>query len=93
MQQAKVRINNHAGIHCRPASVILSTINAEFPTHKFYLITSNGVETELNSILSLISLGLHEGTEATLRVEGDDEAAACDRIADLFEFEFDFPPR
>ena len=47
----------------------------------------------LDSILSLISLGLCKGEEATLSVEGPEEDKAVERIGDLFEFEFDFPPR
>ena len=52
-----------------------------------------GQETELNSILTLISLGLTVGSKAVLRAEGPDEEKAIERIGDLFEYEFDFPPR
>ena len=73
--------------------MILNTINKEFPYHTFRVETSDGQETELNSILTLISLGMTVGTKAVLRVEGPDEDAAIKRIGDLFEYEFDFPPR
>ncbi len=92
MKERIFTVRNHAGIHCRPSSVILNTINQEFPYHKFEVVSSSG-ETELNSILSLISLGLTCGSEAMLRVEGPDEDNAIKRIGDLFEHEFDFPPR
>ena len=90
MKERLVTIRNKAGIHCRPSSVILTTITQEFPGYKFTL-TSNGNSTELNSILALIAMGLTCGTKATLRVEGPDEEKAVKRIGDLLEFEFDFP--
>ena len=93
MKERVFTVRNKAGIHCRPSSVILNTINKEFPYHHFWVETSDGTETELNSILTLISLGLTVGSKAVLRVEGPDEDAAVNRIGDLFEHEFDFPPR
>ena len=93
MKERIFTVRNKAGIHCRPSSVILNTINKEFPYHKFSVETGDGQNTELNSILTLISLGLTVGSKAVLRAEGPDEEKAIDRIGDLFEYEFDFPPR
>ena len=92
MQERLFRVRNKAGIHCRPSGVILNAINREFPDHRFLIVGPEG-ETELNSMLALISLGLSCGTEALLRVEGPDEERALRRIGDLLEYEFDFPPR
>ncbi len=92
MQKRIVTVRNSAGIHCRPSSVILNTINQEFPFHRFELATANNT-VELNSILALISLGLCCGSTAELRVEGPDEEKAIQRIGDLLEHQFDFPPR
>ena len=92
MVEKKVTIRNKAGIHCRPASVILNAIKKDYPDTVFTLIAEHGT-MELNSILSLISLGLHCGNEATLKVEGPDENEACEKIAVLLENEFDFPPK
>ena len=72
---------------------ILTAIRNEFPGHTFRLITADGVETELDSILTLISLALTKGSTVLLQAEGVDEDKAIKRIGDLFEFEFDFPPR
>ena len=93
MKERIFTVRNKAGIHCRPSSVILNTINKEFPHHTFRVETSDGQDTELNSILTLISLGLTVGSKAILRVEGPDEDKAIEKIGDLFEHEFDFPPR
>ena len=93
MKTRKVCIRNSAGIHCRPSGVILRAIQQEFPFHSFTVTTRDGEVAVLDSILSLISLGLCKGEEATLSVEGPEEDKAVERIGDLFEFEFDFPPR
>lgn len=88
----KFSVCNTAGIHCRPSSVILNAIKKEFPDCRFEVRTSE-TSVELDSILALISLGLSKGTTAELRVSGPNEEAAAKRIGDLFEYEFDFPPR
>ncbi len=93
MKVRKVVIRNAAGIHCRPSGVILRTIQQEFPQHLFRVKREDGEEAELDSILALISLGLCKGDEAELTVEGLNEERAVQRIGDLFEYEFDFPPR
>lgn len=92
MTEKKVKIYNKAGIHCRPSSVILTTIKTDYPDTTFTLIKEGNPPMELNSILSLISLGLHCGNEALLQVEGPNEEKACEKIAILLENEFDFPP-
>jgi phosphocarrier protein HPr len=92
MKEKTVKINNHAGIHCRPASTILNALN-EFPDHSFVIIFPSREDTELNSILSLIALGLQRGDSLTLQVTGAREEIACEKIGQLFETEFDFPPR
>lgn len=92
MKERTVTIRNKAGIHCRPSSIILSTIQQKYPLHTF-VIEKGGEETELNSILNLISMGLVYDEQATLCVTGPDEDKAIVEIGDLFEHEFDFPPK
>ena len=92
MKERIFKVRNKAGIHCRPSSVILNTIKQEFPFHRFEIVSANG-EAELTGMLALISLGLACGSEGLLRVEGPDEDLAVQRIGDLLEHEFDFPPR
>ena len=93
MQKRTVVIRNRAGIHCRPSSVILNTVNAEFADHAFVLTAANGESCELNSIMGLLALCLACGDTAALTVEGPNEEVAADKIAELLETEFDFPPQ
>ena len=93
MKERLVTIRNRAGIHCRPSSEILNAIKQHFPFHHVE-VSAGGETIEIDgSILALISLGLACGTSAVLRIEGPDEDAAISQIGDLFEKEFDFPPR
>jgi len=92
MQERKFTVRNKAGIHCRPSGVILNTIKNEFPDHRFEILGPDGHTVEINSMLALISMGLSQGTCGILRVDGCDEERAVQKIADLLEYEFDFPP-
>ncbi len=64
----------------------------KFPGCKFKIMTANG-DSDLNSMLSLISLGLSCGDGVTVSANGENEIEACEKISDLFAYEFDFPPQ
>jgi phosphocarrier protein len=89
MIEKSVKVRNLAGIHCRPSSVILMAAQ-EYPECRLHVASAKG-ESELDSILSLLGMGLERGDEVVLRAEGKDEAVACERMAELFAREFDFP--
>ncbi len=89
MFKKTVKIRNTAGIHCRPTSAILLEVQ-KFPGCRF-MISANSGNSELNSMLSLLALGLACGDVVNISAEGANELEACNRIAELFEFEFDFP--
>ena len=93
MEKRTVTIRNRAGIHCRPSSVILNTVNAEFSGHEFVLTCQRGESCELNSIMGLLALCLACGESVELTVEGPNEVQAADKIAELLATEFDFPPQ
>lgn len=82
-------IRNGQGIHCRPSAKIVT----EASRHPCQIrVLSEAGEADLRSLLSLVSLGLQEGTTIRVQVTGGDEAAVCDQIVELFETQFDFPP-
>lgn len=89
MIEKKVIVKNKAGIHCRPSSAILSAVE-EFPDVTFAVITLKG-EADLTSILGLLTLGIASNEEVIVRADGDKEEDACNEIATLFGYEFDFP--
>jgi phosphocarrier protein len=83
-------VENEAGIHCRPSSEILMK-RQEYPNCSIS-ISSNKGDADLDSILSLISLGLAQGDNVTVKADGENEEIACKTLAELFAFHFDFPP-
>ncbi|HMP77642.1 MAG TPA: HPr family phosphocarrier protein [Kiritimatiellia bacterium] len=83
-------IRNSAGIHCRPSACIVKA-TAGYPG-QITVVAESG-ECDPRSIMALIALGLDEGSEITIRVEGPDEEDQCRRIVDLFETHYDFPHR
>ncbi len=88
MVETKAVIKNSAGIHCRPTAVITQEAAK---TDAVITVLSPGGECELGSALDLMMLGLEQGTQIALQVEGPDEEAVAIQFKELFETEFDFP--
>ena len=91
MIEKTVKILNSAGIHCRPSSVIINAAE-EFKGNEFEISAASGT-VDLSSIVGLLSLGLQCGDTVTIKATGPQEKAACERMAELFQHHFDFPPR
>lgn len=83
-------IRNAQGIHCRPAAAIIKEA-LQYPC-KISIQAPSG-DCDCRSMMGLLSLGLHEGTEIQLEVEGPDEEKVCAHMVEIFERHFDFPPR
>ena len=88
MVKKELVIRNHAGIHCRPSSVVIAKAG-EFPGHEFKLVSSRGT-AQLTGILDLLALGLQCGEKITLEVSGEKESEALTVVGDALEFEYDF---
>lgn len=84
----KVTIENSKGIHVRPAGLIVSSVQGY--SGRIEVCTGSGKRASLQSILSLLSLGLAAGEEVTLEVSGPDEAKVCSDLALMFTRRFDF---
>ena len=90
MFEAKAVVQNEAGIHCRPSAILVKEGSA-YPGD--ILVTANSGTCTLTSALECIMLGLEKGAEVTIQVTGPDEEVFCKKLADLFEYHFDFPPQ
>ena len=81
-------VQNGAGIHCRPASIILKEIMG----YKGEItVRSEAGSCRLASVMELLTMCLEKGTEVTLSVHGADEGTVVARLVELFEREYDFP--
>ncbi len=87
---AKAVIQNEAGIHCRPSAILVKEGTAYAGE---ILVTAKSGTCTLTSALECIMLGLEEGAEVSIQVTGPDEEAFCNKLAELFETHFDFPPK
>ncbi|MGC9312518.1 MAG: HPr family phosphocarrier protein [Sediminispirochaetaceae bacterium] len=90
MAERTAVVNNEAGIHVRPSGVIIGEVK-DYPGT--ITVEANGFSLQLNSVMSLLSLGLVQGDEVRLKVEGPEEEEFSDKLVELFEKKYDFPKR
>jgi phosphocarrier protein HPr len=90
MVKTSAVIKNKAGIHVRPSGLIIQAVK-DFPGK--IVIRKNHAESVLDTAIDLLALGLLRGDAITIEVHGPGEERLCTRLKELFETEFDFPPR
>lgn len=82
MKKFSYVIKDELGIHARPAGLLVKEAAAYPGTVK---IAANGKEVDAKRILGVMSLGVKQGFEVTVTVEGDGEAEMADRLQKFFE--------
>ena len=89
MQIKHAIVANAQGIHCRPSALIVK----EFQGYPGKIRISNDHGScDVSSVMQLLSLEMHQGNKGKIEVTGDNEAAVADRLVELFQTHFDFPP-
>ena len=86
MTEKEVTIKNRAGIHARPAAMLVQTAN-EFSSNIYF--EKDGDQVNGKSIMGIITLGAGYNTTLTIQAEGEDEEEAVNTIARLFETKFE----
>ena len=86
MQTQDVTIKNRAGIHARPAALIVQTAN-EFECEIYLEKDNNSINAK--SIMGIITLGAGYNSVVVVKTEGSDEEAAIEAIVKLFENRFE----
>ena len=81
MIEKTVTVKNRAGIHARPAALIVKTANSF--SSKLY-IERDTMKINGKSIMGIITLGASFKTELKIIIEGTDEQEAADAIEQLF---------
>ena len=81
----EVTVTNRAGLHTRPASMIVRTAS-KFQSDFF--IQKDSYEINGKSIIGVMTLAAEQGATLTLTFEGEDEKDAADAVAELFEAGF-----
>ena len=90
MTQKTATVKNSAGIHVRPSGVIFKEVE-KYPGK--IEITANGMTLPLDNVMALLTLGLVRGSKVEITVDGPEEEKTADKLVELFETEFDFPPQ
>ena len=86
MVERIVTIRNRAGMHARPAALLVKTASA-FTSQIF--IEKDSERVNGKSIMGVITLGATFNTPLKIIAEGPDEAQAVDAIEKLFERRFE----
>ena len=77
MGEFKYVITDPEGIHARPAGELVKAakeFNSKISSEK------DGKSGDCKKIFSIMALAVKSGNEVTITCDGDDEAAACERI-------------
>jgi phosphocarrier protein len=85
MIERAVMIQNRLGLHARAAVKFVNTANRFMSDVR---IEKDGSDVDGKSILGILTLAATQGSEITLRLDGEDETAACRAIVDLIDGRF-----
>ena len=86
MIEKDVVIKNRAGIHARPASLLVQTAS-RFGSQIY--LEKDGERINGKSIMGIITLGASYNSTITISADGEDEQQAVDRLVELFENRFE----
>ena len=91
MKESKIIVNNKVGLHARPASLFVQAA-AQFKSDINVSCQDPETKEERNanakSILGILTLGVFNGMEITIKAEGEDEDSAVEALLTLVEEDF-----
>jgi phosphotransferase system HPr (HPr) family protein len=85
MQREIFHMVNQAGMHARPAALVVKTA-AQFQAR--VTLSLGEKKADARSLLMLMGLGAKQGTDLAVEADGPDEAAALAAIRQLFAENF-----
>lgn len=85
MTSRTIRVMNRAGLHTRPAALLVK-LAASFASDVH--LAKDGFHINAKSIIGVMTLAAEHGTELLLEVDGPDQDAAAEAIAQLFSTGF-----
>lgn len=86
MLERELIVANRLGLHARATAKLVQALSG-FRCNA--TLSAKGREVNAKSIMGVMLLAAGTGTPVLLRVDGDDEAAAAEAVAALFERRFD----
>ena len=85
MIERTLRIKNKLGLHARAAVKFVNTANRFMAD---VLVVKDGSSIDGKSILGILTLAATQGSDIVIRLEGPDEAAAAQALAELIDNRF-----
>lgn len=86
MIEREAEIVNRLGLHARAAAKLVNTAG-RFQSR--VTVSKDGEEVDAKSILGVLLLAASQGTELTIRCDGDDEAECIEAVSTLIANRFD----
>jgi phosphocarrier protein len=86
MTEQIIKITNRAGIHARPAAVLVQAAK-DFKSNIY--LEKGRDRINAKSIMGILTLGATYGTEIKIIAEGEDEKQAVDAVVHLFDSKFE----
>ncbi len=82
MREFEFTITDSAGIHARPAGLLVKKAS-EFKSE--IVISTKDKSANAKKLIMLMSLGIRQGMDITCRIEGEDEEKAFTEMKAFFE--------
>lgn len=82
MKKFTYTITDPVGIHARPAGMLVNEVKS---CGAKVVVTCNGRSADAGKLMALMGLGIKNGMEVEVTVEGDNEDDAVEHIKGFFE--------
>ena len=86
MLDRELTVSNRLGLHARATAKLVQALSG---FRCSATLSAKGREVNAKSIMGVMLLAAAQGTPVTVRVDGEDEAAALEAVTALFERRFD----
>jgi phosphocarrier protein FPr len=88
MQSIRLIVNHSVGLHARPAAQFVKTANEFASQITVANVTKESDPVDAKSILSVLTLGVHQGYEIEITADGSDANDALEALKLLVEDNF-----
>jgi phosphotransferase system HPr (HPr) family protein len=85
MPEVKIIVTHKVGLHARPAAIFVKAANKFVSDIQ---VTKDDRTINAKSILSVLTLGVNQGSEITIHAEGEDADAALQELVALVKDNF-----
>jgi phosphocarrier protein len=78
----KYVINDEVGLHARPAGLL---VNEAKKYASKIILEAKGKSVEATRLMMILGLGIKQGNEVTVKIEGEDEELASEKLENFFQ--------